>query len=156
MKRFLRSFDRHSDKAVTLSELLPIINKFHNKILNFFQKVSRCGFWIVRVIVIHVLNPINFSRNALEWIHTILLLQRIAELRPPSYILYTLVSAVSNSRTQSPNVAGAAPALKFLIQRPRKNQLAASMTQYFCRVYDALLDVAVRVSHRLVKTCYTI
>ena len=39
-KRFLRSFDRHSDKTVTVSELLPNINKFCNKILNFFQKVS--------------------------------------------------------------------------------------------------------------------
>ena len=89
-KRFLRSFDRHSDKTATLSELLPNINKFRNKIFIFFQKVS-CGFLIVRVIVIHVLNPFQFfSRNALEWIHTVLLLQRIAELSPPSYILYTL------------------------------------------------------------------
>ena len=43
-KRFLRSFDSHSDKTITLSELLPNINKFHNKILNFFQKVSRMWF----------------------------------------------------------------------------------------------------------------
>ena len=35
-----------------------------------------------------------FSRNTLLWIHPVLLLQRIAELSPPSYILYTLVSTV--------------------------------------------------------------
>ena len=39
-KLFLRSFDRHSDKTVTLSELLPNINKFRCKIFNFFQKVT--------------------------------------------------------------------------------------------------------------------
>ena len=44
-KRFLRSFDRHSDKTVTLGELLPNINKFRNKILIFFQKVSR--MWLL-------------------------------------------------------------------------------------------------------------
>ena len=40
-KRFFRSFDRHCDKTVTFSEFLPNINKFRNKILDFFQKVSR-------------------------------------------------------------------------------------------------------------------
>ena len=35
-KRFFRSFDLHSEKTVTLSELLPNINKFRNKILDFF------------------------------------------------------------------------------------------------------------------------
>ena len=44
-KRFLRSFDRHSAKTVTLSKLLPNINKFRNKILIFFQKVSR--MWLL-------------------------------------------------------------------------------------------------------------
>ena len=44
-KRFLQSFDSHSDKTVTLSELLPNINKFRNKILNFFQKVSQ--MWLL-------------------------------------------------------------------------------------------------------------
>ena len=37
-KRLFRSFDRDSDKTVTLSELLPNINKFRNKILGFFHK----------------------------------------------------------------------------------------------------------------------
>ena len=40
-KRFHRCFDRHSDKTVTPSELLPNFNKFRKKILNFFQKISR-------------------------------------------------------------------------------------------------------------------
>ena len=44
-KRFLRSFYLHSDKTVTLSELLPNINKFGNKILTFFQKVSQ--MWLL-------------------------------------------------------------------------------------------------------------
>ena len=43
-KRFFRSFDRHSDNTVTLSELLPKINKFRNKILIFFRKFSEFGF----------------------------------------------------------------------------------------------------------------
>ena len=43
-KRLFRSFDRHSDKTATLSKLLPNINKFPNKILDFFQKV--CTFRI--------------------------------------------------------------------------------------------------------------
>ena len=37
-KLFFRSFDRHSDKTVTFNELLPNINKFRNKILDFFKK----------------------------------------------------------------------------------------------------------------------
>ena len=40
-KQFFHSFDRHSDKTETLSELLPDINKFRNKIFGFFHKVSR-------------------------------------------------------------------------------------------------------------------
>ena len=59
-KRLFRSFDRHSDKIVTLSELLTNINKFRNKILNFFRKFHEGGFQIVRVIVMHVLNPLIF------------------------------------------------------------------------------------------------
>ena len=43
-KRFFRSFDRHSDKTVTLSELLPNINKFRNKIFDFFRKFHKGGF----------------------------------------------------------------------------------------------------------------
>ena len=91
-KRFLLSFDRHSDKTVTVSELLPNINKFCNKILNFlsesFTNVASKLFeslWYMPWI------QLIFSRNALQWIHTVLLLQRIAELSPPSYILYILL-----------------------------------------------------------------
>ena len=43
-KRFFRSFDRHSDKTATLSESLPNINKFRNKILDFFRKFHEGGF----------------------------------------------------------------------------------------------------------------
>ena len=43
-KRFFRYFDRHSDKTVTLSELLPNINKFRNKILDIFRKFHECDF----------------------------------------------------------------------------------------------------------------
>ena len=44
-KRCLLSFHHHSDKTVTLSELLPNSNKFRNQILNFSQKVSR--MWLL-------------------------------------------------------------------------------------------------------------
>ena len=43
-KRLFRSFDRHSDKTATLSELLTNINKFRNKILDFFRKFYKFGF----------------------------------------------------------------------------------------------------------------
>ena len=43
-KLFFRSFDRHGDKRVTLDELLPNINKFRNKIVDFFRKFHECGF----------------------------------------------------------------------------------------------------------------
>ena len=42
-KRFFDSFDRHSDKTVTFSELLPNINNFRNKILDFFGKFHEGG-----------------------------------------------------------------------------------------------------------------
>ena len=63
----------NSNKRVTLSELLPNINKFPNKILNVFQKVSRMwhlnrsSYWYISWI------PLFFSRNALQWIHVVLL-----------------------------------------------------------------------------------
>ena len=40
-KRLFRFFDRHSDKTVTLSKLLPNINKFRNKILNFSESFTK-------------------------------------------------------------------------------------------------------------------
>ena len=43
-KLFFLSFDRRSDKTVTLSELLSNINKFRNKTLDFFRKFHEGGF----------------------------------------------------------------------------------------------------------------
>ena len=45
-KRFFRSFHGHREKTVTLRELLPNINKFRNKILDFFRKFHD-GAWIL-------------------------------------------------------------------------------------------------------------
>ena len=42
-KRFFRSFDRHSDKTVTLSELLTNINNIRTKILDVFRKFLEGG-----------------------------------------------------------------------------------------------------------------
>ena len=63
-KRFLRSFDRHTDTTLTLSELFPNINKFRDKKdWNFFRKFHECGFWIVRVIVNMSWIPLNFFKK---------------------------------------------------------------------------------------------
>ena len=43
-KRFCRSFDPHSNKTVTFSELLPNINKLRNKIFDFFRNFHEGGF----------------------------------------------------------------------------------------------------------------
>ena len=51
-KRFLRPFDRHSDKTVALSELLPNNNDLRNKILNVIRKSHECSFKIIRFITI--------------------------------------------------------------------------------------------------------
>ena len=53
-KRFFRSFDRHSDKTVTLSELLLDINNFSNIIVDVIRKSHEFSFKIVRVITIVV------------------------------------------------------------------------------------------------------
>ena len=63
-KRFFRSFDRHSDKTATLSELLLNINNFSNKIVDVIRKSHEFSFKIVRVITIVVSNPVNFLVNA--------------------------------------------------------------------------------------------
>ena len=63
-KRFFRSFDPHSDKAVTLSELLLDINNFSNKIVDVIKKTHEFSFKIKRVITIVVSNPVNFLVNA--------------------------------------------------------------------------------------------
>ena len=53
-KRFFRSFDRRSDKTVTLSELLLDINNFSNKIVDDIRKSHEFSFKIVWVITIVV------------------------------------------------------------------------------------------------------
>ena len=64
-KRFFRSFDRHSDKTVTLSELLQDINNFSKTIVDVIRKSHELSFKIVLVITIVVSNPVTFLVNAL-------------------------------------------------------------------------------------------
>ena len=63
-KPFFRSFDRHSDKTATHSELLLDINNFSNKIVDVIKTSHEFSFKIVRVITIVVSNPVNFLVNA--------------------------------------------------------------------------------------------
>ena len=63
-KRFFRSFDRHSDKTATLSELLQDINNFSKTIVDVIRKSHEFSFKIVRVIATVVSNPFNFLVNA--------------------------------------------------------------------------------------------
>ena len=53
-KPFFQSFDRHSDKTVTLRELLLDIKNFSNKIVDVIRKSHEFSFKIVRVIAIVV------------------------------------------------------------------------------------------------------
>ena len=62
--RFFRSFDRHSDKTVTLSELLQDIDNFSKTIVDVIRKSHEFSFKIIRVITIVVSNPVNFLVNA--------------------------------------------------------------------------------------------
>ena len=64
MKRFFRSFDSHSDKTVTLSELLQDINNFSKTIVDVIRKSHDFSFKIVRVITIVVSNHVKFLVNA--------------------------------------------------------------------------------------------
>ena len=66
-KPFFRSFDRHSDKTATHSELLLDINNFSNKIVDVIRKSHEFNFKIVRVIMIGVSKPVNFLVNARLW-----------------------------------------------------------------------------------------
>ena len=99
---FFRSFDRHSDKTVTLSELLQDINNF-SKIFLDVRKSHEFRFKIiVRVITIVVSNPVNYPVNARLWRQSIASgysmtsqFSAILLLSPPSYILYTLI--ITNS-----------------------------------------------------------
>ena len=63
MKRLYRSFDRFSDKTVTLSELLQDINNFSKTILDVIRKSHEFSLKIVRGITIVVSNPVNFFVN---------------------------------------------------------------------------------------------
>ena len=63
-KRFIRSFDRHGDKTVTLNELLQDINNSSKTIVDVTRKSHEFSFKIVRVIIV-VSNPVNFPVNAL-------------------------------------------------------------------------------------------
>ena len=96
-KRFLRSFDRHSDKIVTLRELLQDISNFSKKIVDVIRKSHEFNFKIVRVITIVVSNPVHFLVNARLWhqsIHSGFSMtsrfSAILLLSPPSYIICTL------------------------------------------------------------------
>ena len=69
---------------------MPKINKFRKLFSESFTNAASKLFelfWYMSWI------KLLFSRNALQWIHTVLFLQRIVELSPPSYILYTLKSS---------------------------------------------------------------
>ena len=59
-KRLFRSFDRHSDKTVTLTELLQGINNFGKTIVDVIRKSHEFGFIIVRVITISARIPLIF------------------------------------------------------------------------------------------------
>ena len=93
-KRFFQYFDRHSGKTVTLSELLPNINKFRNKTVNFSESFTNAASKLFELLRYMSWILLIFPRNALQWIHLVLLLQRIAELNPHSNILYTLEQIV--------------------------------------------------------------
>ena len=100
-KRFFRSFDRHSDKTVTLCELLQDINNFSKTIVDVIRKSHEFSFKIERVITIVVLNPVNFLVNARLWRQSIASWYSMTSrfsfillLSPPSYILYTLFGVI--------------------------------------------------------------
>ena len=103
-KRFFRSFDRHSDKTVTLSELLQDINNFSKTIVDVIRKSHEFSFKIVAAITIVVSNPVNFLVNARLWRQSIASeysmtsrFSAIFLLSPPSYILYTLAQPIKVS-----------------------------------------------------------
>ena len=64
-KRFFLSFDRHSEKTLTLGELFLNINNFSNKIFDVIRKSHEFSFKIVLVLTIDVSNPLYFHVNAL-------------------------------------------------------------------------------------------
>ena len=105
-KRFFPSFDRHSDKTVTLIELLQDINNFVKTIVDVIRKSHEFSFKIERVITIVVSNPVNFLVNVSLWRQSIASgysmtsrFSTILLLSPPSYILYTLEHSIKYRAT---------------------------------------------------------
>ena len=105
-KQFFRSFDRHSNKTVTLSELLQDINNFSKTIVDVIRKSHEFSFKMVRVITLVASNPVNFVANARLWRQGIASwysmtsrFSAILLLSPPSYILYTLASTFQCSKS---------------------------------------------------------
>ena len=103
--KFFRSFDRHSDKTVTLSELLQDINNFSKTIVDVIRKSHEFNFKIVRVITIIVSNPVNFFVNARLWRQSITSwysmtsrFSAILLLSPPSYILAPTKTLIARPR----------------------------------------------------------
>ena len=96
-----RSFDRHSNKTVTHSELLLDINNFIKTIVDVIRKSHEFSFKIVRVIAIVVSYPVNFLVNARLWRQSnasgysmTSRFSAILLLSPPSYIPYILVLSI--------------------------------------------------------------
>ena len=70
-KRLSPSFDRHSGKTITFSELLQDTYNFSKTIVHVVRKSHEFSFKIIRVITIAVSNPVNFFVNALLWSRSI-------------------------------------------------------------------------------------
>ena len=70
-KRPFRFFDCHSDKTVTLSELLQDINNFSKAIVAVIRKYHELSLKIVQVITIVITNPVNFLVNVRVWCQSI-------------------------------------------------------------------------------------
>ena len=51
-KQYFRSFDSHSDKTVTISELLQDINNFSKTIVDVIRESHEFSFKIIQVITI--------------------------------------------------------------------------------------------------------
>ena len=97
-KLSFQSFNRHSDKTVTLSELLLDINNIINEIVYVIRKSHEFSFKIVRVITIVVWIPLIFLWMLSLWRQSIAsgysMTSRffaILLLSLPSYILYTMI-----------------------------------------------------------------
>ena len=104
-QQFFRYFDRHSNKTVTISELLQHINNFSKTIVHVIRKSHEFSFKIVQVIMIVVSNQVDFRVNARLWRQSIAswysMMPRFSSillLSPPSCILFTLVVFIANAR----------------------------------------------------------